>query len=107
MNSKYSVERLLAIRRAFQGSRLPFREELVLNYDFIQEGGFIQKTKLLTAGFPPTVILLMNDYRAMGVLKAAKELGFLISMDNSVIGFGDIPFASISGDGIPGGGYVI
>jgi DNA-binding LacI/PurR family transcriptional regulator len=49
----------------------------------------------------------MNDYCAMGVLKAAKELRFLVPMDISVIGRGDIPFASIPGDGIPGGGYTI
>jgi DNA-binding LacI/PurR family transcriptional regulator len=61
MNSKYSVERLLSFRHALKGNRLPFREELVLNYDFPQEGGFLQTRKLLTTGSPPMAILLMDD----------------------------------------------
>jgi DNA-binding LacI/PurR family transcriptional regulator len=38
----------------------------------------------------------MNDYSAMGVFRAAKEAGFQVPRDVSVIGFGDVPLASMT-----------
>jgi len=96
MNSKYSVDRFPAFQQALIKYHLPFRKEFVLNYDFGQEDAFVQMKKLLTASPPPTAVLLMNDYSAMGVLRAAKEMGFRVPRDVSIIGFGDVPLASMT-----------
>ncbi|MCX5909019.1 MAG: LacI family DNA-binding transcriptional regulator [Deltaproteobacteria bacterium] len=96
MNSKYSVERLAAFRKALRRNRLPLREDFFAEYDFTQQDAYVQMKKLLTLGFPPTAVLLMNDYGAMGVLRAVKEMGYSVPQDISILGFGDVPFASMT-----------
>ena len=43
----------------------------------------------------PTAILAASDRLAIGVIEAAKELKFRVPQDVSVVGFDDIPSASL------------
>ena len=52
--------------------------------------------KQLVMKQPPTAVLVFNDYSAMGALWAAKEMGFRVPEDVSVVGFGDVPFSSMT-----------
>ncbi len=60
---------------------------------FIQEGnfscdeGYQRALALLRQPEPPTAIFAFNDLMAMGVLRAAEELGLRVPADLSVIGF--------------------
>jgi LacI family transcriptional regulator len=94
--SKYSVERLIGYSRALQKHKLPFQEKFVLESDFTQEGGYNSMKTLLSKKNPPTAVLVINDYSTMGVLKAALEMDFRVPEDVSVIGFGDVYFASMT-----------
>jgi LacI family transcriptional regulator len=96
MNSKYSIERRDAFQRAMKRHSLPFREDWVIEYDFTQEGGFLEMKKLLALENRPTALLLMNDFSALGVLRAAKESGVRVPEEISLIGFGDVPSASMT-----------
>jgi DNA-binding LacI/PurR family transcriptional regulator len=40
--------------------------------------------------------LVINDFSALGALRAAKETGCKVPDDLSIIGFGDVPFASMT-----------
>nr|ADI19218.1 transcriptional regulators [uncultured delta proteobacterium HF0130_20J24] len=59
-------------------------------------GGETAARNLLKQNPPPTAILCANDATALGVIKAARELGFQIPKHLSVIGY----------DGIALGGYL-
>jgi len=59
-------------------------------------GGETAAHNLLKQNPPPTAILCANDATALGVIKAARELGFRIPDQLSVIGY----------DGIALGGYL-
>jgi LacI family transcriptional regulator len=96
MNSKYTIERLDAFRRALRRHALPFRGDRRIEYDFTPEEGYTGMKKLLSLGKPPTGVLLMNDFSAVGVVRAAKELGYRVPEDVSIIGFGDIPSAPMT-----------
>jgi LacI family transcriptional regulator len=96
MNSKYTIERLAAFRRALKRHSLPFREDWLIEYDFTPEGAYAGMKKLISLGKPPTGLLLMNDFSAVGVVRAAKELGYRVPQDVSIIGFGDIPLAAMT-----------
>jgi LacI family transcriptional regulator len=96
MDSKYSVERLSAFRRALRKNRVTCREGFLAQYDFTQQDAYVQMKRLLALESPPTAVLLMNDYGAMGGLRAVKEMGYGVPQDISILGFGDVPFASMT-----------
>ncbi|MBM4331750.1 MAG: LacI family transcriptional regulator [Deltaproteobacteria bacterium] len=92
-NSKYTLERLEAFRQALRRTHLPFDESILREYDFTQEMGYEKMKELLRGKEIPSAVLMINDYSAMGVFQAAKEMSLRIPFDISVVGFGDIPFA--------------
>jgi len=96
LDSKYSGERLAGYRKALNKNFLPFQKELILQSDFTQEGGYGGMKKLLSMPKIPTAVLVINDFSAMGVLRAAKEMAFRVPEDVSIVGFGDVPFASMT-----------
>ncbi|MBN2472453.1 MAG: LacI family DNA-binding transcriptional regulator [Anaerolineae bacterium] len=112
--ARLAVEHLLALghqriacitgpqRRTPRSDRLQgFRDYLhAAGFDppegFIREGnfscdsGYEQGLTLLNAPERPTAIFAFNDLTAMGVLRAAAELGLRVPEDLSVVGFDDI-----------------
>jgi LacI family transcriptional regulator len=58
------------------------------------EDGYIAAKQLLQQGPRPTAIFALNDVLAIGVLKAAAELGLQVPQALSLVGFDDITLAS-------------
>ena len=54
-------------------------------------------TELLTLPEPPTAVFAASDLQAIGVLRAAAELGIRVPEDLAVIGFDDVDLAEIVG----------
>lgn len=54
------------------------------------EGGLVALHRAWAAGQRPTGVLVMSDAMAIGVLRAARELGLRVPEDISVVGFDDI-----------------
>jgi DNA-binding LacI/PurR family transcriptional regulator len=95
-NSKYSLERLDGYRKGLKKNGLPMQKGWVLGSDFTQQGGYEGMKKLLSLEVPPTAVLVINDFSAMGALRAAKEIGWKVPKDISIVGFGDVPFSSMT-----------
>jgi DNA-binding LacI/PurR family transcriptional regulator len=95
-DSKYSAERVLGFRRGLKKKGLPFTKEMVLESDFTEQGGYEGMKKFLSLTLPPTALLVINDFSAMGALRAAKEKGYRVPEDISLVGFGDVPFSSLT-----------
>ena len=57
-------------------------------------GGERAARNLLKQNSPPTAILCANDATALGVIKAARELGFRVPQQLSVIGYDGIALGS-------------
>jgi LacI family xylobiose transport system transcriptional regulator len=86
-----SRARLDGYRTALDMAGVPVDQELIGRGDFLIEGGLAQAHRLLRLPDPPTAIFTCNDGQAMGVYRAAYELGLRIPDDLSVIGFDDLP----------------
>jgi LacI family transcriptional regulator len=70
------------------------RPEYVANGSFTKEHGYTAAKKMLSLPVRPDAIFGASDLIALGVMKAADELGFRIPDDLSLVGFDDTEFSS-------------
>ncbi|NMB53064.1 MAG: LacI family transcriptional regulator [Leptolinea sp.] len=90
-----AVDRLEGYKAALWAYHIPFLEELVRESTFHQLDGYNSAMDLLNLPNPPTAIFASNDVMALGVMDAVREKGLKIPEDISIVGFDDIPQASI------------
>ncbi len=88
-------DRLAGYRAALRTHHLPAADELIYEGTFFQPDGFTGAQVLLDLPHPPTAIFASNDVMAMGVMDAIRDRGLRIPDDVSVLGFDDIPQASL------------
>lgn len=93
MDLTSAVERLEGFKAALRDSNLPYQPELVIEGDFFYQGGYQAAKKLIPKR--PTAIFASNDLSAFGIMDAIREAGLEIPDDISIIGFDDIPQASM------------
>ena len=88
-----SVGRLDGYRQALEACGVPYDESLVCHAAFTMEGGYQAARQLLNRPQRPTAIFAATDMQAVGVLKAAKELGLAVPGDLALAGGDDIELA--------------
>jgi len=96
MEIQSAVDRLAAYKAALADNGLPFDETLAVDGDFYAKGGYAGATELLALANRPTAIFAANDLSAIGAMDAIRDHGLRIPDDISVIGFDDIPQASLT-----------
>jgi LacI family transcriptional regulator len=90
-----ALDRLDGYRSALRTNHIPDAPELIYEGTFFQPDGFTGASILLDLPNPPTAIFASNDVMAMGVMDAIRHRGLRVPDDVSVIGFDDIPQASL------------
>jgi LacI family transcriptional regulator len=95
MEIQSAVDRLEGFKSALADHNIPFLEELVVAGDYWHPGGYAATQRLLDLPQIPTAIFASNDLEAIGATEAIRERGLRIPDDISIIGFDDIPQASI------------
>ncbi|WP_125773159.1 LacI family DNA-binding transcriptional regulator [Antribacter gilvus] len=89
-----SRARVDGARSAHEEARVPFDPSLVRSGNFYVEAGFEHGYDLLSGPDRPTAIFAGSDMQALGVLRAARELGLRVPQDVSVVGYDDLPLVS-------------
>lgn len=97
------TSRLEGMRRAIERAGLTFHEDLVwLAPDVVGFGdshaaeiGRTGIRELLTLDDPPTAVFTVNDMYAIGACSGAREMGFAVPQDLSVVGFDDVFIAKV------------
>ncbi|MFI5837414.1 LacI family DNA-binding transcriptional regulator [Micromonospora sp. NPDC051300] len=87
--------RLDGYRSAMEAADLPVGGDLVERADLTVEGGRAAARRLLGRADRPTAVFATNDLQAIGVYRAARELGLRIPAELSVVGFDDLPVAAL------------
>ena len=90
-----SQDRLAGYRAALDDAGIPIDPALIRSGEFVQETGYDQACALVELPEPPTAIFTGNDVQAMGAYGALRARGLCIPDDMSIIGFDDVPLASI------------
>lgn len=85
-----STQRLAGYRKALQEAGVRPAEDLVRHGDFHPESGWAAARRLLRGARPPTAVFACNDMMAVGVLRAANELGRSVPRELAVVGYDDI-----------------
>lgn len=90
-----TVDRLAGYKAALSDHNVFFDATLVIEGDFFTGGGYKAGRQLVQRKHRPTAIFASNDLMALGVMQAIHEQGLRIPQDISLIGFDDIPQASL------------
>ena len=85
-----SRDRLQGFRDAVQEAGGTIDEGAVVASDFTTAGGYRAGLELLRSGMKFTALFVQSDMMAIGVLRAAGELGISVPGQLSVVGFDDI-----------------
>lgn len=96
---KSTYEKRVRYRSILKKQGLPYREEYIIDGGYNIEGGHQTMRELLkrvSEGLePPTAIIAINDFSAVGVLQSLQENGSRVPEDCSVMSF-DNTFISVS-----------
>lgn len=88
-------ERLAGYRDALRDAGIEHDTRLVEKGDFLAERGYDAMRQLLALDDPPTAVFTSADTAAVGALRAIREAGLRVPNDISIVGFDDIPEASL------------
>jgi DNA-binding LacI/PurR family transcriptional regulator len=88
-----SARRLRGYRRALRAAGIELAPEAIAVAPSTLDQGVDAFRRLVDAGVRPTAVLAMSDALAIGVMRAASDLGMLVPGELSVVGFDDIDLA--------------
>ncbi|MDH2414051.1 LacI family DNA-binding transcriptional regulator [Nocardioides sp. CER19] len=88
-----SRARVDGYRSALEQAQVDLDPSLIRYGDFYVGGGYEHGRRLLERADRPTAIFAGSDYQALGVLRAARELGLRVPEDLSVVGYDNLSVA--------------
>ncbi len=91
-----SVRRLQGYQRALEGAGVQVNDRWLAPGEYTQLGGYMAMKAMLAGSNSPTAVFCANDLSALGVLEAAKQLGYRVPQDISIVGFDDIDEAALA-----------
>lgn len=83
------------LERALKDSGLSLDPRFMFEGDFTLESGKRAAHAMMQVGELPTAVYVINDLMAIGVILALQEAGYSVPGDVAVLGFDDIPEATI------------
>jgi LacI family transcriptional regulator len=90
-----ALDRLEGYQTALRTQHIPVDPKLIYEGTFNQLDGYTGANRLLDQENPPTAIFASNDVMAMAAMDAVREKGLRVPEDISILGFDDIPQASL------------
>ncbi len=95
-NTSTEQSRLRGYRRAMRGRGLPLGKHSVIESSFDSERAYEVMSEILRDRHKPfSALFAGNDLIAFGAMKALHEAGLKVPQDVSIVGYGDMPFATM------------
>ena len=89
-------DRCQGFNKAFEANNLSPKPELTIEGDWSAKSGYDALMAFAESGNMPSAIVAQNDLMAVGMLRAARDMGIAIPDQLSIIGIDDIPMAAYS-----------
>lgn len=86
-------DRLTGYRNALKMADIPFDDQLVVEGDYLEQGGEAALERLFRRDARFTGLVAGNDLMAIGVIKALRRNGLKVPDDCSVVGYDDVVMA--------------
>ncbi len=86
------ADRLAGYCEALEAHQLAVDENLIVQGDYTEAGGWMGAQRLLSAS--PTAIFAASDITAIGALKALRAANLRVPEDVALVGFDDMPIAA-------------
>lgn len=94
-DSSTGRERLRGYKEAHAQAGIPVKSEFVRFGDFMQESGRVLTAALLDLPDPPTALFVCNGLMTVGALEEIAARGLKIPRDIAIVGFDELPLASV------------
>ncbi len=94
LTEECTQDRIRGYEHALQAHGLPVDPALQVVGDWTSPAGYAAFKRLSQQANPPTAIFAQNDRMAVGVMRAAHELGWRVPTQLAVIGVDDMPLAA-------------
>jgi LacI family transcriptional regulator len=95
LTSSPGAERYDGYVAAMQEAGLPIPGDCVAQGDLTGQSGYLAMRRLLQPARPPTAVFAADDAMAGGALRAIHEAGLSVPGDIALVGFDDVPVASL------------
>jgi LacI family transcriptional regulator len=83
------IDRKTGYIEGLKENNLPIDEDLIVEADFTQEGGYQAVEHLLK--YKPDALFIASDQMAIGALRRLKELNISVPEDIAIVGYDDLP----------------
>jgi DNA-binding LacI/PurR family transcriptional regulator len=93
VSQAHSAARRLGFLAAFRAASLEPNPHAMVTEDYTAEGGYAAARRLLDLSSPPTAFVCASDLQAIGVMRAARELGLKVGHDLGIVGYNDVLIA--------------
>ena len=88
------TDRLFAYRESLQAAGLPVDPNLIIECGPTMEDSYKATQQLLELPSRPTALLAINDFLAIGALRAIRDFNLNVPQDISLFGYDNIPLAN-------------
>ncbi len=94
LNTQAGKDRLAGYHNALNDRGIPSDTRLTSEGDFTENGGYHATQRLIP--YKPAALFVASDMMAMGALRALREAGLSVPEDVAIVGFDDLPPATLA-----------
>lgn len=95
-NLTVSHDRMKGYQQALIEAGLPFRQDWVVDGEFLQQSGFRAMSMIMGLPERPTGLVVIDDVTAFGVLRGLTEIGYNVPEDLSLVSFNNIALSELA-----------